>query len=430
MDSSRPPLAVALGLPGVRVHTLVVLRWTAIVGQLITLAVVAGYLDFPLPWASALAAVAAAVVLNIGLSTLYARSARLVGSEALLHLAFDLVQLGVLLFLTGGLDNPFSVLLLVPVTISATMLSARATFALLLIALITLIVLWQWALPLPWAGETMMLPATYRFGVFTAVGLAMLFLAVYAYQVSAEARRRQQALVATQAALERETKMSALGSLAAAAAHELGGPLGTITLVAHDLCDALGNDPDFGDDVHLLNNEAKRCRELLVGIARRAEAEDPFPRLPLPVLLHEVAQSFARARVPVRVETGRDTDDNPLMIVRSPELLHGLNNLVSNAVRHAAHEVVISSDDNRGEVCITISDDGAGFPAELLPHLGEPFLGPSHSGSGGTGLGIFIATTLLERTGARIAFSNKENGGAQVDIRWRRPHIEAASDSR
>lgn len=422
MENSRSLIGAAIERPGVRVRTLVALRWIAIGGQFGTLIVVGLYLDYPLAWASLIAAVAAAAVLNIGLWTLYPRNARLNGRDALLQFAFDLVQAGVLLFLTGGLKNPFVILLIVPITISATLLSARGTLLLLTIAAMIVVILWRWALPLPWTGAPVVLPPVYRIGVVVAVTLAGTFLAGYAWLVSAEARKRAHALIATQAALERESKMSALGSLAAAAAHELGGPLGTITLIARELADALGDDPDYGDDVRLLDREAGRSRAILVGIARRAEADDPFPRLALDALLHEVALPLAPSRVPIRIETAGDPALP--MIRRTPELLHGLANLVTNAVRHAGSAVTLTATTSASEVGISVIDDGGGFAESVLPHLGEPFLGPSVSGSGGTGLGIFIATTLLERTGGRLTFSNRRAGGAKVDIRWLRSHIE------
>ncbi len=405
---------VALDPPGVRVRTLVGLRWIAILGQLATLGFVGLYLGYPLPWAPALATVAASILLNLGLSTLYARRARLDGGGSLFHLGFDLVQLSVLLFLTGGLANPFAVLLLVPVTVAATLVSRRETLLLLAAALLLLLALEQLALPLPWAEDEPPMHDIYRVGLFAAIGLGMTFLAVYVGRLSAEARNRASALFATQGALERETKMSALGSLAAAAAHELGGPLGTIALVAHDLEDALGNDPDFGDDIRLLSAEVARSRAILADLARRAEADEPFPQLPLTALLHEIAQPFAAARVPVVVATAPDVE-----VPRSPELLHGLSNLLDNAVRHALTRVTLSAESD-GDLAILIADDGPGFDAALLPHLGEPALGPSRSRAGGTGLGIFIATTLIERTGGRVRFANAEDdGGARVEIRWR-----------
>lgn len=418
-------MRLRLGVPDVRVRTLVLLRWIGIAGQLTTLAVVGLLLGFPLPWGPALAAIGASAILNLGLVTLYPRHARLAGREALLHLSFDLVQLGVLVFLTGGLANPFATLLLVPVTVAATLLSARATAAVVLLAVAILVAQWNWALPLPWGGPDFKLPETYRLGILTAEVFGLGFLAVYTWRISAEGRRQAQALAATQAALEREAKMSALGSLAAAAAHELGGPLGTITLVARELEDALGNDPDFGDDIRLLNQEAKRSRDILVGLAKRAEAEEPFPLLSLATLLREAAQPYEGAKT---IDVSTSETATTLMVRRSPELLHGLANIVSNAARHAASRVELRADATGADVVVAITDDGSGFDPGLLPKLGEPFLGPSRSGAGGTGLGIFIATTLLERTGGKIAFANASGGGAKVEIRWRRSHIERNED--
>jgi two-component system sensor histidine kinase RegB len=377
-----------------------------------------------------LAAVGATAFLNLGLHWLYRARDRLDGWSAFWNLAFDLAQISVLLFLTGGLANPFALWLLVPVTMSATLLTGRATALLVALAIAMLTILWRVALPLPWGGaEMLMLPETYRLGIYLAISLGMVFLSSYAWQISAEARRRQAALVATQAALERESRMGALGSLAAAAAHELGQPLGTITLITKDLEEALARDPALGPDVRLLAQEVARAREILTGIALRAEAEDPFPELPLPALLREAVDPFEPTRVPVSIRVPWEPRGGP-SIRRSPELLHGLGNLLSNALRHARGGVTVEGGESPQQLWIAIADDGPGFPEDVLPRLGEPFLGPSFSGSGSTGLGIFIATTLLERTGARLAFANGPDGGARVEIRWKRTDIEAADQRR
>jgi two-component system, sensor histidine kinase RegB len=423
METTRAYVTAALERSGVRVATLVRLRWIAVAGQTATVCFVGLYLGFPVPWAALAAAILASAVLNIGLTTLYPRNARLEGGEALLHLVFDVLQGGVLLFLTGGLSNPFAMLLLVPITIGATLLSARGIAMLVGLGLLVLLVEWRGAMPLPWHGR-IDLPDIYRFGVLVAVAIGLAFLAAYIWLVSAESRRRAMALAATQSALERESKMSALGSLAAAAAHELGGPLGTITLIARELVDQLGDDPDFGADVRLLDQEAARSRAILVGIAKRAEAEEPFPLLGLDVLLHEVAHGVRPARVPVFVVASAAC---AIRIRRSPELLHGLSNIVANAVRHAGSAVTVRANATSSEIHVAVVDDGSGFDPAVLPRLGEPFLGPSVSGSGGTGLGIFIAATLLERTGASIRFGNRPGGGAEVDIRWPRTHIESGA---
>ena len=397
-----------------RVRTVVQLRWTAVAGQLGALLTVGLGLGFPLPWVAALTAVSASALLNIGLQWLYRRRDRIDGRSALLHFGFDLIQLAVLLYLTGGLANPFALLLLVPVTISATLLSARATTILVAGTLILMLLLWRWHLPLPWPDASLVLPDIYQLGILVAIALGMGFLSLYAWQVSAEGRRRRAALIATEAALERESRM---GALAAAAAHELGGPLGTITLIARDLKQALGDDAQHGADIQLLEQEAARSREILMSLSERAEAEDPFPILPIPALLHEVIEPFEPTRVPLELKIGWAPGEAPV-IRRSPELRHSLSNLIANALRHASARVIVRAGEDGGEIFMCVEDDGPGFGPELLPRLGEPFLGPSRSGSGSTGLGIFIATTLLERTGCRLSFANGPAGGARVDMRW------------
>lgn len=415
MPGNVSPLPAALGKPGVRIRTLVWIRWLAIGGQSLTFLIIGFGLGYPFPYFGVGCALLASVILNLGLLYLYPRSARLVGTEALLHLAFDLVQLGVLLFLTGGINNPFAVLMIVPVTVSATLLSRRATMVLMGVAVGLLLLLWLWAQPLPWDAPPPQMPFIYQIAVFAALAFSICFISGYVLLVSLEARRWQQALVTTQAVLERETKMSALGALAAAAAHELGGPLGTIKLIAKDLQFELSGDPDFGPDVDLLAKEAERCRSILQGIADRSERDAPFNEVSLQTLLNEIAGSFGDPRVPVRVAEAAQ----PLPpVAHTTELKHGLLNLVDNAVRYAESEVVLAATADTDRVAIHIEDDGPGFPSDLLPHLGEPYLGPSRSRGGGTGLGVFIATTLLERAGARVRFRNRRSGGARVEISW------------
>ncbi len=425
IDRSRLP--EALGQPGVRVHTLLLIRWMAIIGQSLTLAIVAIWLDFQFPRLATAATVLASVALNVSLTAFYRPGSRVVGAEAMLHLGFDLVQLGVLLYLTGGLFNPFCLLLIVPVTIAATLLCTRTTFILIMLSLGIIAVLFFWSLPLPWKGVIPTLPTAYRLGHAAALVFTLVFLALYALSVASEARRWQQALVATQAALERETKMSALGALAAAAAHELGGPLGTITLVARDLEDALAGDPDFGADVALLTAEAKRAGAILSGIAQRAEATEPFSNVSMAALLHEIAQPHSHADIEIMVETDHA---GSITIARTPELVHGLANIIDNAVRHAKSRVMLLASATETQVALSISDDGDGFADDVLPKLGEPYLGPSISRRGGMGLGVFIATTLLERTGARLRFENGPHSGAYVTATWPRAQLEQATDNK
>jgi two-component system, sensor histidine kinase RegB len=403
--------------PGVRVRTLLTLRWIAILGQLMALLIITQLLGFQLQIIPALLVIGLSVLVNIGLRFVYPVSSFLSGRQATVQLAFDLVQLAVLLFLTGGLTNPFAVLMLVPVTISATLLSLRSTLGLFLLAILSISALGLWSLPLPWAGEQpFLLPRIYRIGEWVAILVGMAFLTVYAWRVSAEARRRQQALVATQAALARAQQMSAVGSLAAAAAHELGTPLGTMTLVAKELQSQLGNDPDFGDDIALLNAELGRCRDILAGISKQTMAEEHFRHASLEAVLHEVARPYDHNGKLIVYQLFDDSSS--LEVERSPELLHGLDNLIANAVRHAKSKVRIVATQLRGGLTVSVQDDGAGFPEELLPYLGEPYVASSGIKPQGLGLGIFIAITLLERIGAKVSFSNLRGGGAKGDIHW------------
>ncbi len=419
-----------MAVPGVRVRTLIAIRWIAIAGQLATIGFVAWGLYFPIVLLPALAAVSASALLNLALRFAYPPTTFLTGRQAGLQLAFDLIQLAVLLYLTGGLMNPFALLILVPVTISATLLSLRSTLGLLLIAVAALSILSLWSLPLPWPdGTSPELPTTYRFGVWVALLTGMGFLVAYAWRVSAEARRRQAALIATQQALARAQQLSAVGGLAAAAAHELGSPLGTILLIAKDLERELQNDPDFGEDVRLLREQASHCGDILKSISLNPARDTHFQRATLAAIVEEVVQAHFSGKVMINI----DNTTIILEIERSPELLHALENILANAVRHATNSVTVSVKTVRDTVHLEITDDGPGFPVDMIARLGEPYLKASGFNTSGMGLGVFIAQSLLERVGAKIRFANtsamvagagvSEITGALVDIYWPKAHF-------
>ena len=405
----------------VRLQTLVLLRWIAIIGQLLAILFVHFGLNFKLPLLPALTVVGVSALLNVVLFMIYPTAKRLTEAGAAGYLAFDLLQLCALLFLTGGVENPFSLLILVPVTVSATILTLRATILLSLLAFILAGLLTFHHYPLPWSdAAAMQLPLTYQWGTFIALTLGTLFIAAYAWQVAEEARRMSDALVATQMALAREQQVSALGSLAAAAAHELGSPLGTIAVVVKEMSRDLQADSPQAEDVALLQSQVERCREILARLARRPSAEasaEAFSDLGIANLVEMAAQPWRRANIDFAVQLN-STGPAP-HLPRQPEIIHGLSNLLQNAIEFARSHVNVEVRWDEKTIRLDILDDGPGMNVDILSALGEPYV-TSRPDSGGMGLGIFIAMNLLRRSGATIGFANRPGGGARVTVVWSR----------
>ncbi|MCW0235378.1 MAG: ActS/PrrB/RegB family redox-sensitive histidine kinase [Ferrovibrio sp.] len=421
-DRLGPHLSAADDPAGrVRLQTLVLLRWIAIIGQLLAILFVHFGLNFRLPLLPALAVVGVSALLNIVLFVVYPTAKRLSEKGAAFYLAFDQIQLCILLFLTGGIDNPFTVLILVPVTVSATILTLRSTvvLGLLAFALTTAITIYHF--PLPWGDPAEVLqPPLLQWGNLTALVLGTLFIAAYAWQVAEEARRMSDALAATQMALAREQQVSALGGLAAAAAHELGSPLGTIAVVVKEIGRELPADHPLAEDVALLQSQVERCRDILARLSRRPSAtSDPeaFSDLGIANMMEMVAQPWRREDIAFAVRLiGTGT---PPLLPRRPEILHGLGNLLQNAMEFARTSVDIEVDWDDKFIRLRILDDGPGLNVDILSALGEPYV-TSRPDSGGMGLGVFIAMNLLRRSGASVAFANRHGGGTQVSVSWPR----------
>ena len=423
----------------VRLQTLVFIRWIALAGQTAAILVVRFGFEFDMQFELVAAVVAASVVVNVLLTTRYPASTRLSDAEAALYLAFDVLQLSVLLFLTGGVQNPFAILVLVPVTISATSLSLRSTIWLGAVGLVSVTVLAFFHLPLPWDEGGFTISNRYIFGIWSALSLGMVFITVYAFRIAAEGRRMSDALAETQMALAREQRLSAVGGIAAAAAHELGTPLGTITLVAKELDRALPEGSPMREDVNLLISQSDRCREILAELSRRPEGDrddSPFNRMPITALIESSAEPHRRAGIELAVEIKdangvgeRDegTEAVQPVVARNPEILHGLGNLVENAVDFAKSRVAVIVGWSDDEIFVELEDDGPGFDRGILGALGEPYV-TTRRDADGMGLGVFIAKTLLEHTGARVAFSNRRSGGARVAITWPRAILERGGD--
>jgi len=419
-----------------RLKTLIWLRWLAVVGQSAAVLIVWIGLGFPLPVVPCFALIAASACLNLYLTFRYPTSHLVPPISALAILTFDASQLAGLLFLTGGLTNPFSLLMTVPVVITATSLPLVWTALLGGYVVVVACLLAVFHLPLPWfPGTELTMPLIFVVGMLIAVVSSIAFTGMYAYRVAEEARLLANALTATELVLQREQHISALDGLAAAAAHELGTPLATITLVAREMEKALGDDSRFREDVTLLRSQSERCREILKRLTSlSSEGEAHMARLPLTSLIEETAAPHRDFGIEIKLEAGEMEGPEPVGR-RNPGVLYGLGNLVENAVDFARSAVTIKWWWNAETVSISITDDGPGFPAEIIDRIGEPYMSRRPTGAssgGGLGLGVFIAKTLLERSGATVLFANAggEGKGATVEISWPRDRYLAGSEGR
>jgi len=414
----------------ISLRRLVLIRSVAVSGQALTLLIVHFLLGFRLPLLPALVIVGCSVLLNLAALLYHRANTRLGERAATLYLAYDTLQLGILLYLTGGLENPFAILMLAPVTVAATALSQRPVLALAVLAVAAITVLGLMHEPLPWRGTTpFAFPPDLVLGNWMALVIAISFISGYTLSVAQEARRLRDAVAATQLALAREQRVSAVGALAAAAAHELGSPLATIAVVAKELARELPADSPHAEDAALLLSQSERCRHILAELAQQPEEDggSPYTSLPISALVEAAGVPYHDSRVRLIFATTGDAADDEPRVQRSPEIMHGLNNLIQNAVQFARHEVSVTIFWDRESVTVEIADDGPGFPPHLLGRLGEPYLSTRAGDQDHMGLGIFIAQSLLERSGATLKFDNLIDGGAHVAISWNRANLETAT---
>ena len=460
---------------GLSLRTLVILRWMAIAGQTSTVAIATLYFHFDLPLWGCLAVIAASVAMNLNAT---ARLKRIDGSMpdgrmTAAHLGFDILQLSTLLALTGGLQNPFCLLLVAPVTVAAASLPGRQAALMGLLVLIATTSLFFFSLPLPWqAGTELNLPPLYRFGIGLALVTGVIFTSAYVWRVAADAEKLELALATTQDVLQREQRLAALGGLAAAAAHELGTPLATIQVVAKELLRASAKGGPAAEDAALILQQAERCREILKRLSQQPEEGDSaFAEVGLKAMLEEVIEPHRGFDLDFQVEVRTASGEPVPLVRRMPEVIHGLSTLVENAADFAGSKVRVRAMVDAGFIDIEVVDDGPGFPADILPRLGEPYVTsrpqgkarralstqiaasvsaatPGRKGKkgpgvppapeaispsqGGMGLGFFIARTLLERTGGKVFVGAGDGGkgqpkGARVAVRWPRPALEVPS---
>ena len=427
-----PPLRSARS-NWIRLRTLVILRWIAIFGQSAAIVVADRLYGMELPIGLCALVVGMAIIGNLFAMSIYPRTRRLREGEAIGWLLFDIVQLGALLFLTGGLNNPFAVLILAPVTIAATFLKLRQTILLGLLTIVLLSLVSAVHLPLTLSdGTQLMAPALFIFGFWLSLVTGVIFLSLYAHRIITEVHSMSDALAATQLALAREQKLTDLGGVVAAAAHELGTPLATIKLVSTELVHDL--EGEQRDDAALIREQAKRCHEILRSMGRAGKDDLHLRRAPLEAVVQEAAEPHVDRGKTVTIAALEETAQP--VILRRPEVIHGLRNLIQNAVDFATSTVAVDCDWDAERVTLRIADDGPGFPRDVLSRIGNPFVQRKRTGARpgyeSMGLGLFIAKTLLERSGAETHFINagldREGGGrgAMVTVSWPRDAIEDA----
>lgn len=430
----------------VRLRTLVTLRWFAIGGQSAAIFAAVRFYDVDVPVGAATFFITIAVVANLISYYAYPTNKRLSELEATFWLVFDILQLSALLYLTGGLNNPFAMLVLAPVTISATVLHLRSTVFLGVTAISLITLVSRYNLPLVSSdGVILTLPLIFQFGFWVALLISLVFLALYARQVTSEMNAMNEALLATQLALAREQKLTDLGGVVAAAAHELGTPLATIKLVSSELKEELSDQPELLEDAELIRSQADRCRDILQSMGRAGKDDLHLRMAPLETVIHEAAEPHLNRGKQVHFEVvpAEGASLTQPNIHRRPEIIHGLRNLVQNAVDFSQSLVTVKMTWTDTTIDVQISDDGPGFPQSVIGRIGDPYVrrrrfaedGASRPGYQGMGLGLFIAKTLLERSGARLSFSNSRRhghaswtghptGGAVINVSWRREFLQ------
>jgi two-component system sensor histidine kinase RegB len=415
-----------------RLQTIVRLRWLAVGGQTATVAIVAFWLKFPLPLMPCSVLIACLAWINFFLTLRFPATHRLEPPAAFALLGVDLFQLCGLLFITGGLTNPFSVLVCVPVIISFASQPIRYSMVLIGLAMICITALAFSPFPLPWyGGVEVNVHSVMQLGVWCSIASTMAFAAFYAYRVSMEASQLADALAATELVLQREKHLSQLDGLAAAAAHELGTPLATISVVAKEMERELGHDERYREDVALLRSQSERCRDILRRLTTMSsEDEAHMRRLTLSSMMEEIIAPHREFGINLELVEKSPRAGEPIL-ARNAGIMYGLGNLIENAVDYARSKVTVTVEYDAETLLIVIEDDGNGYSPDILTRIGEPYVTSRQRDdtAGGLGLGLFIAKTLLERSGAVLNFDNRdpETSGARIRIEWPRMLIDSNS---
>ena len=402
--------------------TVVILRWIALIGQLFTIYIVHFFLDLNLPIILCSITIFCGGLTNIFIQFSFKKN-QLSNIESTILLFYDVIQLAVLIYLTGGVTNPFVIFLVVPAIVSSTLLNLTSTFFLSFITIIALLLLTFNYFPLPSQGNIHFhVPDYYLYSIPTALIIVLVFLNYFGFRFGHEARKRSEALNRLESVLAKEQELDSIGHQAAAAAHSLGTPLSTITVVAKELKKEVSNNSKYADDIDIIITEVKRCGNILKKLSKREIVDDVYvSNIALEDLLFEIKNSFEESSKK-NIELYLNKKNKKTPIKRSPELTYGIRNFVGNAVKFSKNKVSINLINEKDEIKIKIVDDGPGFPNDVFKIIGEPYITSKlkkFKTKAGLGLGTFIGKTLLERKKANIEFMNSENGGATVEITWK-----------
>ena len=402
--------------------TLVILRWIAIVGQFITISILYFIFDFKLPFFNCFIVILIGTLTNFYLQ-FKVKERQLNNFTSTIFLFYDLIQLTILLYLTGGITNPFTILLVIPAIVSSTFLSLKSTINLSIFTIVVLVVLTISHHPLPHPEDLHFhVPNYYLYAIPVAIIIGLVFLTYFGARFGIESRKRTEALNRLELILAKEHELESIGLQAAAAAHSLGTPLSTITVIAKELEKEIGNNTKYSKDISLLLSQTKRCSDILKNLSKDQLKEDSFLNdIKIEDLLNGIIRSFTEIsgkKLSLLVEKNIL---NP-QIERTLEITYGLRNFIGNAVKYCKSTIDISLESNEKITEVMICDDGPGFSEDIINVLGEPYIRSKNkiiNSKSGLGLGTFIGKTLLERMKANVTFDKcPKTNGAMVTIKW------------
>ena len=410
--------------------TYINLRWISYVGQLTVILIVEFFLKFEFNYLVCISIVFLSILTNLYL-IFKIKYHQLNNFVATSYLSYDIGQLGFLLYLTGGITNPFIFLIIIPSVFSAQYLNIWSSVVLVIFTSLILAILtfFYFQLPLP---ETVHLnaPEYYLYSIPISIFIGLIFLVYFGVKFGVESRIRKKAYDEMQEQMAKENELLSLGGQAAAAAHSLGTPLSTILLTAKELQKEFGNNEKIKKDIELLVSQSVRCREILKKLSLNPNIEDEFinSNLSLNDYVYEIVRSFQEISEKNFI-INSEQFKNPIKLYRSSEVVYGLRNFIGNANKFSNEKIEIFLKSNNSETVIVIKDDGPGFPKDLIDKqkLGEPYIRTTdevHISKYGLGLGTFIGKTLLEKNFANINFANsKKTGGAEVIIKWKNNYL-------